>query len=176
MKPIERMISIKHDVDIGTLYVFGNRHREEYQTFLSLGMARDARRKFDQRKQWWTKVGVHDEYLWTQWTESRIVRCEETGLYYVKLNLEDDILVSDLYPKKRVEEIKKYLDGHKWSKQALNILKRNGGEATTKYYGILPTKKGYTIKDYKNKTYGLFKKLEEAVAERDNLLQQGVII
>ena len=148
MKQIERLIGIRHDVDIGEIYVFSNRHRKEYETFLSLEMARDARRKFDQNKNWWTKVGIHDEYLWTARSRSKIQRDEETGFWYVMVELEDDILVSDLYPRKKVFEVQEYLDDHKWSKQSLNSLKRGGTQAMTLYYGILPTKKGYQIHIY----------------------------
>lgn len=176
MKKIERMISIRKDVDIGELFVFGDRHREEYETYLDLDMARTARRKFDQQKNWWTKVGVHDEYRFTKYSRSVIRRDEESGLWYVMLPLEDDILVSDLYPKKKINEIQSFLDERKWSKQALNLLKRNGNEVTSKYYGILPTKKGYEIRDFENNSHGLFSDLEEAVTYRDELLQQGVVI
>ena len=176
MKQIERLISIKKDADIGKLYVFANRHRKEYETFLSLDMARAARRKFDQQKKWWTKVGIHDSYLWTSKSISSLKRDPESGYWYVQLPLEDDIIVSDLYPKKKIYEIKDFLDKNKWSKQSLNKLKTSGLEVTSKYYGILPTKKGYTIQDYMNKQYGLFDKLNDAVEYRDKLLREGVII
>lgn len=176
MKPIERLISIRHDIDVGELFVFSNRHRDDYKVFLSLEMAQEERRKFDQRKQWWTKIGIHDEYLFTSYSQSRVKKDQETGLWYVILPLDDDILVSDLYPKKKVYEIKSYLDENNWSKKALNTLKRRGMEGMQKYWGILPTKVGYQIKDFQNKNYGVFETLEEAVKHRDKLLQNGVII
>ena len=44
MKPIERLIGLKHDVDVGEIYVYGNRHRTDYEFFLSLDMAQEKRR------------------------------------------------------------------------------------------------------------------------------------
>lgn len=176
MKPIERLISVKHDVDVGEVYAFANRHRPDYQFFLSLEMAQEKRRVYDQQKSQWTQVGVHNEYQWTKKSFSRIMKDERTGFFYVSLELADDILVSDLYPRKRVEQIQKYLDQNNWSKKALNTLKKSGYESLEPYYGILPTREGYQIMDYKGTKYGLFPKLDGAVKYRNTLLQKGVIL
>lgn len=176
MRPIERLIGLKHDVDVGEVYVYANRHRPDYEFFLSLEMAQEKRRLFDQKKTHWTKIGVHDEYRWTKKSRSSVLQDKASGFFYVQMPLADDILVSDLYPKKRVHEIQKYLDKNDWSKKALNTLKRSGYESLEKYYGILPTREGYQIMDYNSTKYGLFDNLREAVKYRDLLLKKGVIL
>lgn len=181
MRQVERLINVHEDANLGDIYFVGERHRVsiEYKRFLSLEMAREHRREYDQSKEHWTYVGrdktsLVEDYKWIKGERSKTLRDPSNGLYYASLKLEDDILVSDLYPRTKIKDIKEYLDEHQWSLKALNKLKMRGFEGISQYYGILPTREGYQIMDMDKKRYGCFESLEEAVHERDILVQKGV--
>lgn len=179
MQQIERLIQLKLDENLGDIYIFGERHRDIGVTqYLSLENAREARRIYDQSKPHWTGFGKDSrtDISGEICKPTTVIRDISTNQWYCQVKLEDDILVSDLYPKREIQRIKKYLESNKWSIQALNALKREGYEGSGKYYGIVPLKHGYCIMDYNHKKYGVFELLEEAVQARDILLKKGVVL
>lgn len=172
---VERGIFIKNSYENGTIYLLRLRHdgNEKWEKYLSLEVAQEARRHYDQSKNQWTSIGINGQKM--NFIKEITVQDEITGLWYVKRIYNNDILVSHLYPKNEIKKIKKFLDDKNWSISALNQESQQGIQSTNKYNFILPTREGYIIQNKEHKQFGSFKDLEEAYQKKEELIRDGVL-
>lgn len=175
---VGRLITKQFSNTYGIQYVYAentvNGWEKDY--YLDYNSAADRRRVHDWEKPRWTHIGLNNIHKPIE-SKSKILMDYATGKYYVRWKMIDDELVSDLYSTKvEAKQAQRYLDKYEWSITALNKLKKDGLKAMSKYSGILPTKEGYIIMDFKKTIYGKAESLEEAMEIKQDLEEEGVLL
>lgn len=177
MPQIERNIWEEFSVIKGHIFYFKHPKTHRRSVHSSLEEAQIDRREFDWEKDRWTRVGINNSYYLESDVKSHLATDPVTGGWYAYLRLENDILVSRRYKSRHdAIKIKKYLDKHNWSIQALNKEIKDGIRTVHKYNNIIPTRKGYVIMDSDKKEYGCFEKLEDAYNFKKDLEKQGELL